>query len=475
MNPWNGAGGECTCEASRCATNATHVLQYPARFGMNASTAPCQPIPPETAADCVDDAGRKKCQSQRWYPTPVADKVACARELQVLCAKQRSAGPAAACRSCADVAANWNKLRLVGCTDTLVASLCNSSGGSNVTSVPTATARTSLPNRRPAQVEVPRGGGELSFAIAGDYVTLDGRKAHLDAAPDGPIGRLTLNGALGDTPLVGFVQNGDVGWTKYGHGEHDTGTPGLCPGDPSGPHGCGDDYCQCGWTIGCPTPAASKYPSSCLLAPTPGHGCLPVTDKGTPQCRWSNTTAAKQYCSEWGECTSFHCESTTVTNPPGCGDCPQPAGNWCTCTIVTTCQARGNDTSLSGGGSGDQQDYAFFKAGNASGWLQGAKPAPVLATRASAGVRMATGAGDAVFAIPGCHLKPGAPGVYKALCESQPTKAACTDLNETCIWTPTPIPPAPPAPTGARQFLFSFETGHIVFADTGEAWSHVQA
>jgi hypothetical protein len=471
VNPWNGAGGDCTCPASRCATNATHFLQYHVLIGMNASTAPCVPIVQETESQCSG----QMCQSQRWYPTPVSDKVACSHELHALCAEQRSVGHLGSCQACADIAANWNKLRVVGCTDALVASICTSSGGSNVTLAPTATSRLPLPNRRRAQVEVPRGGGGggLSFAIAGDYVTLDGRKAHLDAAPDGPIGRLTLTGALGDTPLTGFVQNGNVGWTKYGHGEHDTGTPGMCPGDPSGPHGCGDDYCQCGWTIGCPAPANPiKYPSSCLLAPAPGHGCLPVTDKGTPQCRWSNTTAATQYCSEWGECTSFHCERTTVTDPPGCGDCPQPAGNWCTCTIVTTCEARGNGTALRGGSSGDQQDYAFFKAGNASGWLQGA---PVLAARASAGVEMGAGAGDTDFAIPGCHLKPGAPVVYKALCESQATKAACTHLNETCVWTPTPIPPAPPTPTGARQFLFSFETGHIVFSDTGEEWAHVQA
>lgn len=464
VNPWNGNGGDCTCPASRCATNATHFLQYHVLFGMNASTAPCVPIVHETDSQCSG----QNCQSQRWYPTPVSDKAACSHELRALCTDPKS------CQACADIAANWNKLRVVGCTDALVASLCKSSGGSNVASAPTATARLSLPNRRRrAQVEVnaqvPRGSDGLSFAIAGDYVTPDGKKAHLDAAPDGPLGRLTLTGALGDTPLTGFAQNGDVGWTKFGHGEHDTGTPGLCPGDPPGPNGCGGDYCQCGWTIGCPAPAAGKYPSSCILAPAPGHGCL---FEGIPQCRWSNITAAKQYCSEWDECTSFHCEVTTVTDPPGCGDCPQPAGGWCSCTIVTTCQARGNGTTLSGGSSGDQQDYAFFKAGNASGWLKGA---PVSAARASAKVGMGAGAGDTVFATPGCHLKPGAPGAYKTLCESQTTKAACTKLNETCAWTPTPIPPAPPAPTGARQFVFSFGTGHIVFADTGEAWTHVQA
>ena len=241
---------------------------------------------------------------------------------------------------------------------------------------------------------------------------------------------------------------------RYGHGENDTGAPGLCPGDPAGPHGCGDNYCQCGWTIGCPA-------SSCRLAPAPGHGCLSATDS---ECSWSNITAAQQYWSEWDDCTAFHCERTVVTDPGGCGDCPQPAGGWCKCTVVTTCQARGAGAALSGGGSGDQQDYAFFKAGNASGWLQARDRAPPV------GTGVGVGRGGAASGSGSCHLKPGAPGVFKAVCEAAPTQAACTMLNETCVWTPTPIPPAPPTPTGARQFVFDFETGRIVFADTGETW-----
>ena len=45
----------------------------------------------------------------------------------------------------------------------------------------------------------------------------------------------------------------------------------------------------------------------------------------------------------------------------------------------------------------------------------------------------------AAHALGGCHLKPGEPVVYKALCAAQQTKAACVHLNETCVWTASPL------------------------------------
>eukprot|EP01048_Picozoa_sp_COSAG05_P005624 COSAG05_NODE_339_length_11118_cov_3.752246_9_plen_397_part_00 len=45
-------------------------------------------------------------------------------------------------------------------------------------------------------------------------------------------------------------------------------------------------------------------------------------------------------------------------------------------------------------------------------------------------------------------------------------------LNETCTWTATPVPPAPPVPAAARSFVFDFTTGRIVFDTSGEAWNH---
>ena len=91
---------------------------------MDERSAPCVPIVQETVRQCDGDQGSTPCKSQRWFPTPVADGPACSRELQLLCAVERTKGE---CQACADVAANWNKLRLVGCTDALVAGLCNSS------------------------------------------------------------------------------------------------------------------------------------------------------------------------------------------------------------------------------------------------------------------------------------------------------------------------------------------------------------
>eukprot|EP01047_Picozoa_sp_COSAG01_P065716 COSAG01_NODE_8928_length_2611_cov_1.805732_3_plen_166_part_00 len=111
------------------------------------------------------------------------------------------------------------------------------------------------------------------------------------------------------------------------------------------------------------------------------QGCLPSTGQGIPQCRWGNVTAAQKYCSEWPDCLGFHCSVEFRTDPGGCGDCPQPAGSWCKCTKVESCQARGNGTKLTGGGSGDQQDYAYIKAGNATGWMQLPSSQPVAARR----------------------------------------------------------------------------------------------
>eukprot|EP01043_Picozoa_sp_COSAG02_P083872 COSAG02_NODE_21812_length_774_cov_1.247407_2_plen_97_part_01 len=38
---------------------------------------------------------------------------------------------------------------------------------------------------------------DISFRLSGDYITPAGEKAHLTAAPDGPLGRLILGGSLG--------------------------------------------------------------------------------------------------------------------------------------------------------------------------------------------------------------------------------------------------------------------------------------
>jgi hypothetical protein len=122
INPWNG-GGDCTCPSSRCTTNLTHYLRYHVRFGMNESTAPCVAVPTEAVRECGNGVTEKDCKSQRWFPTPVADQAACAHELEALCAVERAQGTAK-CQSCADVAGNWNKLRVVGCTDSIVSGLC---------------------------------------------------------------------------------------------------------------------------------------------------------------------------------------------------------------------------------------------------------------------------------------------------------------------------------------------------------------
>lgn len=168
--------------------------------------------------------------------------------------------------------------------------------------------------------------------------------------------------------------------------------------------------------------------AACRLA----QGCLPSTGQGIPQCRWGNVTAAQKYCSEWPDCLGFHCSVEFRTDPGGCGDCPQPAGSWCKCTKVESCQARGNGTKLTGGGSGDQQDYAYIKAGNATGWMQLPSSQPAAARRLWLAVAAAARASV------GCQLKPGAPSAYKQLCEAQLTRAACTQLNETCVWHTAP-------------------------------------
>eukprot|EP01043_Picozoa_sp_COSAG02_P074015 COSAG02_NODE_14633_length_1252_cov_1.608846_2_plen_377_part_01 len=210
-------------------------------------------------------------------------------------------------------------------------------------------------------------------------------------------------------------------------------------------------------------------PVSCL-APSPGHGCAPVAGGVIPQCVWANVSAAKHYCGEWEQCEGFHCQRVAKTSPSGCGDCPQPAGSWCKCTIQTTCRARGTGTKLSGGGSGDATDYAYIKAGNLTGWLllphKAIKNGSIEPQKASHSTVLGH------ITAPGCHLKPGAPRPYKALCKAQTSKSACMQLNETCAWTATPVPPAPPVPAAARSFVFDFTTGRIVFDTSGEAWNH---
>eukprot|EP01048_Picozoa_sp_COSAG05_P005625 COSAG05_NODE_339_length_11118_cov_3.752246_10_plen_305_part_01 len=271
-----------------------------------------------------------------------------------------------------------------------------------------------------AQGEVAK---DISFRLSGDYITPAGEKAHLTAAPDGPLGRLTLGGSLGGAPLSGFAQNAHVTWTKYGHGEHDTtGPPGLCPGDPPGPNGCGGGWCQCGWTIGCPILPGHQGPVSCL-APSPGRGCAPVAEGVIPQCVWANVSDAKQYCGEWEQCEGFHCQRVAKTDPSGCGDCPQPAGSWCKCTIQTTCQARGTGTKLSGGGTGDATDYAYIKTGNLTGWLLLPQRAIKNGSTEPQNASRSTELGHTT--APGCHLRPGAPKQYKALCEAQTSESAC--------------------------------------------------
>jgi hypothetical protein len=304
-----------------------------------------------------------------------------------------------------------------------------------------------FPGAAQGQNEVAR---DISFQLSGSYLTPAGARAHLVAHEQGSpaFGEFTLGGDLDGAPVHGFAATA-VRYTKYGHGEHDTGAPGLCPGEPVG--------IQCGWTIGCPILAGHSQPISCL-APSPDHGCLPATGAaGIPQCRWGNVTAAQEHCGEWSDCLGFHCSVEFQTDPSGCGDCPQPAGSWCKCREIVSCQARGNGTKLTGGGSGDRQDYAYVKAGNATGWLNLSPVLPTLVARASQSE--------------GCHLKPGAPSPYKALCEAQQTRAACLVLNESCVWTAAPPPPPPPpAPAGARNFVFSLASGNLTFTDTGETW-----
>jgi hypothetical protein len=79
FSPQTGAGGECTCPASRCAVNASRVLRYPIRFGDDAAAAPCVAgVAPENAVACNGDRGSTPCKSQKWLLTPAPeDKVAC--------------------------------------------------------------------------------------------------------------------------------------------------------------------------------------------------------------------------------------------------------------------------------------------------------------------------------------------------------------------------------------------------------------
>jgi hypothetical protein len=111
-----------------------------------------------------------------------------------------------------------------------------------------------------AQNEVAK---DISFQLSGSYTTPSGIHARLVARAQGlpQSGQFTLGGDLAGAQLHGFATTA-VHYTKYGHGEHDTGSPGRCPGEPSG--------IECGWTIGCPILAGHQYPISCL-APSPGH------------------------------------------------------------------------------------------------------------------------------------------------------------------------------------------------------------
>eukprot|EP01043_Picozoa_sp_COSAG02_P013307 COSAG02_NODE_530_length_20697_cov_20.103457_6_plen_675_part_00 len=125
VNPWSGGGGDCTCPASRCATKATHYLQYHALFGMNETTAPCAPVMHETVQGCGTGDTPSICKTQRWFPTPVEDKTACSLELDRLCSTEKAQG-ANACEACANIADHWNKLHVVGCTDSLLVGMCAS-------------------------------------------------------------------------------------------------------------------------------------------------------------------------------------------------------------------------------------------------------------------------------------------------------------------------------------------------------------
>ena len=78
----------------------------------------------ETVEECGGGTRVAACNSQRWFPTPVADKAACLLELAALCSAEKGQGERQ-CLACANgIAAHWNKLRVAGCTDSLVGGAC---------------------------------------------------------------------------------------------------------------------------------------------------------------------------------------------------------------------------------------------------------------------------------------------------------------------------------------------------------------
>ena len=89
-----------------------------------------------------------------------------------------------------------------------------------------------FPGAAQGQNEVAR---DISFQLSGSYLTPAGARAHLVAHEQGSptFGEFTLGGDLDGAPVHGFAATA-VRYTKYGHGEHDTGAPGLCPGEPVG-------------------------------------------------------------------------------------------------------------------------------------------------------------------------------------------------------------------------------------------------
>ena len=109
--------------------NGSHRLKYSIAVGVNAADAPCLPSTHEQATQCNGDHGATPCKSQKWYRTPVANKVTCDSMLERLCNSSKAAN-SKQCGSCTEEVANANKLSYVGCTDALIGSWCNSSATS---------------------------------------------------------------------------------------------------------------------------------------------------------------------------------------------------------------------------------------------------------------------------------------------------------------------------------------------------------
>ena len=66
---------------------------------------------------------------------------------------------------------------------------------------------------------------------------------------------------------------------------------------------------------------------------------------------------------------------------------------------------------------------------------------------AQGGAPASTGGKDSRTTAAPCALKPGAPAVYKRICEAASTEAACAKVNLTCVWTPA----SPPTPRPLSQ------------------------